>query len=464
MTDDNLNNNLGEILTTPTPTVQQAVSAQFKQLPAPLNDCSTTNFLDSVKPLDRASFPHQVINPNSKLVCTYQNYDHFNRSYGIQVRYNTISKKLDIYIPGHTASPDNYDSVALTIICSLAALNNLSTYSIPSLLEALGDRNLYNPVADWINSQPWDGVDRLENFYNTLVHREDFPEELKKILIRCWLISLVAAALMPSGFHARGVLTLQGPQSIGKTSWIRRLINNELLAANVIKLDHHLDAGNKDSLITAITHWIVEIGELDSSFKKDIARLKGFLTSGSDKLRRPYGRTNAEYQRRTVFCATVNDENFLVDATGNTRWWTIPVTSIDYQHNIDMQQLFAQVATYFNAGEAWWLTKSQEDMLEMQNKNHRTMSSIHERILDILDMAHAGETGLPAMTASQILLKIDIRSPSQAQFKECHAVLRELLGVPKKISGNMCFRVPLKENYFKFPHETSKQKKESDLY
>lgn len=433
-----------EEIPTTNPTIHQAVSAQFNQLPSLLNDSNAPSFLDNVNPLDRASFPHQILTPNSKLAATYQNSEHLTKSYGIRVSYNTISKKNNVYIPGFTASPDNYDSVALTIICSLAALNNMSTSSIPALLEAIGDRNLYNPVADWINSRPWDGVDRLESVYATLVHREDFPEALKKILMRCWLISLVAAALMPSGFHARGVLTLQGPQSIGKTSWIRALINDALLAENVIKLDHHLDAGNKDSLITAITHWIVEIGELDSSFKKDIARLKGFLTAGSDKLRRPYGRTNAEYQRRTVFCATVNDENFLVDSTGNSRFWTISVTAIDYQHNIDMQQLFAQVATYFKAGEAWWLTKSQEEMLEMQNKNHRSMSSIHERILGILDLEHAGETGLPAMTASQILLKLDIRSPSQAQFKECHVVLRELLGMPKKINGNMCFRVPLK--------------------
>ena len=380
------------------------------------------------------------------------------------MRYNTISKKLDIIIPGHTGSPDNADSVALTIICSLATLNGMSTSAIPALLEALGDRNLFNPVADWINNQPWDGVDRLDHFYTTLVQREDFPEALKRVLMRCWLIGAVAAVLKPSGFHARGVLTLQGSQSIGKTSWIRALINNLLLAANVIKLDHHLDAGNKDSLITAITHWIVEIGELDSSFKKDVARLKGFLTAGSDKLRRPYGRVNAEYQRRTVFCATVNDENFLVDATGNTRWWTIPVTHIDYAHKIDMQQLFAQVATYFKADEAWWLTREQEAMLELHNKNHRSMSSIYERILGILALEHADDSGLPAMTASQLLLKIDIKSPSQAQFKECHAVLRELLGVPKKISGNMCFRVPLKEDYWKPASTNHTHESDAELY
>ena len=142
----------------------------------------------------------------------------------------------------------------------------------------------------------------------------------------------LAAALKPRGFRGRGVLTFQGPQGIGKTSWVASLVPDPVLRDMVIKLDHHLDPNNKDSILGAISHWIVEIGELDSSFKKDVARLKGVLTSDSDKVRRPYARTESEYPRRTVFFATVNDNNFLVDSTGNTRWWTIPLASIKYQH------------------------------------------------------------------------------------------------------------------------------------
>lgn len=415
-------------------------------LPAISQTVASTFTFEHAERLDIMSFPHQPRNGKSQLPCTIPNLKHLLDMYGITVRYNAISKKLDITIPGHCGSPDNLDNIAYAQICSLAALNGMANTSIPSALEAIGDRNQFNPVADWINSNKWDGTDRLEVFYATLAQREDYPLELKVILMRRWIIGAVAAVLMPNGFKARGVLTLQGPQSIGKTSWISELVSNPILRDSVVKLDHHLDAGNKDSLITAITHWIVEIGELDSSFKKDIARLKGFLTAGSDKLRRPYGRTNSEYQRRTVFCATVNDENFLVDSTGNTRWWTIPVTSINFNHSIDMQQLFAQVATLFTAGEAWWLTKDEEALLELQNSNHRTISSIHERILGVLDLSRVNAPGLPAMTATELLKEADIRYPSQAQFKECHAVLRELLGAPKKINGSMKWRIPLIQN------------------
>jgi len=83
-------------------------------------------------------------------------------------------------------------------------------------VEAIADQNLYNPAAEWINSKPWDGKDRLPEFYETLTAKEGYFDKLKKILMRKWLLSAVAAALSRSGFKARGVLTFQGLQNIGK--------------------------------------------------------------------------------------------------------------------------------------------------------------------------------------------------------------------------------------------------------
>jgi putative DNA primase/helicase len=360
--------------------------------------------------------------------------------------YNVISKKVNIAVPGVNGTPDNADNVAITLIYSLANLNDMATGQLMNLIGVVADKNQFNPVADWIMRKPWDGVDRLDAFYNTLLQREGFPEELKQALIYRWLLSAVAAVLKPSGFKARGVLTLQGPQAIGKTSWISALVPDAILREGVLKLDHHLDAGNKDSIITAVCHWIVEIGELDSSFKKDIARLKGFLTADRDKVRRPYGRTDSEYPRRTVFCATVNEHDFLVDSTGNSRWWTIPVTSINYQHGIDMQQLFAQLAGDFQNGAQWWLTREEEQLLELHNKEHRNVSAIRERILEAIDLDHVNDSGLPALTPTQLLQKLDIKNPSNTQCKECAAVLREFVGDSKKIQGQYKWRLPFRKD------------------
>ena len=269
-----------------------------------LKDIEQIN-VDNFEPIPVQSFPNQPRSGSYNIPTTIPNVKQMLTLYSILVSYNVISKKIIIIIPGLTGTVDNADNVAMSYIISLAILNGMSTGQIPEFVSAIADRNQINPVADWIHSKPWDGIDRLQSIYDTLVAREDYPEALKQVLMYRWLISTVAAAFMSRGFHARGVLTIQGRQSMGKTAWIGALIIDPILREQVLKLDHHLDPSNKDSLLTAISHWIVEIGELDSSFKKDIARLKGFLTSNSDKVRKPYGRTNSEYPRKTVFYATV---------------------------------------------------------------------------------------------------------------------------------------------------------------
>jgi putative DNA primase/helicase len=237
-------------------------------------------------------------------------------------------------------------------------------------------------------------------------------------------------------------LTIQGPQSAGKTSWIAALIPDPTLRESSVKLDHHLDAGNKDSQIAAATHFLIEIGELESSFRRDVARLKGFITSDCDKIRLPYARSASVFPRRSVFAATVNDSRFLVDATGNTRWWVIPVTKINYQHHLDMQQIWAQFTVEYEKGEQWWLTPEEEGLLEMLNRDHRVVSVIEERLMPVLDLSRKNEEGLPAMTPTEVLMKIGYKTVINQQAKECGALLREHLGEPKKIQGYMKWRIP----------------------
>jgi putative DNA primase/helicase len=364
------------------------------------------------------------------------------RGYNIQVGYNVVAKKLRIAMPEMGGSPDNSLNVAMNKITSLATLNGISTGPVPNYVATIGDHNQVNEVADWITQVPWDGDDRIPAIAATLETRDEFPLELKSRLIYCWLLSAVAAALLPRGFFARGVLTIQGPQGIGKTSWIRSLVTPPMLRDTTILLGHHLDASSKDSIITAISHWIVELGELDSSFKKDIARLKGFITGTSDKVRRPYAMADSEYQRRTVFCATVNEQNFLVDTTGNSRWWTLPVTKIDYDHDINMQQVFAQLAVDLRNGRQWWLTPDEERMLADENRGHRAVNVIEEKLLGEFDRDIPEEKWLN-LSAIEVLRRIGYDKPTNPQCRECGGVLREHLGDPKKIQGIMKWRVPM---------------------
>jgi hypothetical protein len=369
-----------------------------------------------------------------KVLATIPNIELMLTHYKITTYYDVIKKKVFINVPNVTGSPDNIDNTALTACISMAKLNELSVDQVPAYIYAIADTNQRNPVADWITATEWDGIDRLNDLFNTLQVRPDYPVTLRNTVVRRWLISAVAAALKPMGFKARGVLTLQGAQSIGKTSWLESLVPDLSLRNRIVKTDHLLDPSNKDSVMGAVSHWLVELGELDSTFKKDVARLKGFITADMDKLRRPYAAVDSEYQRRTVFFASVNDSKFLVDDTGNTRFWTLAVEAINFKHGIDMQQLWAQVVTLYEAGDQWWLTKEEESQLEALNKGHRVVTAVRDAIESHFDFGSTALQSYKSMSATDVLREIGYDKPTNPQCTEAGKALRELIGEPNKKS------------------------------
>jgi putative DNA primase/helicase len=109
-----------------------------------------------------------------------------------------------------------------------------------------------------------------------------------------WLISGVAAVFMERGFQSQGVLTLTGRQGLGKTRWLKSLVPNR----DWIKDGVVLNPKDKDSVLQSVSRWIVELGELDATFKKaDVAALKAFITMEEDVLRQAYAQKTDKYQR-----------------------------------------------------------------------------------------------------------------------------------------------------------------------
>lgn len=387
--------------------------------------------------VDPHDFPHPPTSAGRHPPPTIENLEHLLAQGAFTVRFNEIKKRTEMrHADGKAASMNE--------VVSFALRHGFGTGWIYQFVDEIAGRRRHNPVKEWILSKPWDRQDRLADLYDTIIPTDDYPAGLKDILLHRWLLSACQAALAEGPFRARGVLTLQGEQGIGKTSWIGALLPAGEMRKNYILLDHHLDGSDKDSVIKAIEHWVVEIGELDSSFKKDIARLKGFITNERDKLRRPYGRDVLEYARRTVFAASVNENRFLVDNTGNSRWWTVSARLINWKHDVDMQQLFAQLAEELKGGEQWWLTPAENRRLEEYNLRHRSVSAIAERVLEYVDPESGAEGKY--MTAIQVLTTIGVASPSTAQCRECGAILRECFGPPKRVQGRDQWRVKVRTN------------------
>jgi putative DNA primase/helicase len=274
-------------------------------------------------------------------------------------------------------------------------------------------------------------VSRIPQWLATIKAKD---ETLKKKMMFRWAISAIAALEKPGGVSAHGVLTLLGEQGIGKTSWFLSLVPKGLGFA---KDGMILRPDSPDSVRQVTANWLVELGELDATFRKsDIAALKAFITQASDTYRLPYARKNTVNPRRTVFFASVNDSRFLSDNTGNRRYWTIDCTGIDYQHQIDMQQFWAEVKTLYQAGESWYLDEDELASLNESNEQFMTLDPIAERLETRLDW-EAPSIDWKWRTATEIALAIGLANPGRSDVTRIAAYLQKTRGCTARRSNGI---------------------------
>ena len=179
-------------------------------------------------------------------------------------------------------------------------------------LVLIEDENRFNPIADMLHTVRHDGTDRLAELVEIAGIAED---ETACLYLRKWLHQSVAMALNDDTdpYGADGVLVIQNPQGAGKTLLFSKLA----LYADWFAEGISIDLDKKDSVIQATGCWIAELGELDSTLKREQLSLKAFITSRTDTYRQPYARAATRKPRRTSFCATVNPTEFLNDETGS---------------------------------------------------------------------------------------------------------------------------------------------------
>ena len=347
-------------------------------------------------PLDEYLFVDVVRDEKGRITTimpTKSNLQILLNSYGISAIYDEAIKSQQIIIDArHTISHDLHNEACLQQIYDLVALNRINS-SVVDRLPIILAENTINPVKDWINLSKWDGKDRINELCNSLIVPVD-DRKLSNEIIKTWLIQCIAAldkgvigCRINSQARAKYelVLVLQADQGHKKTTWFTKLlpdkVNGQNFSNRYIKDGSNLSLDSKDSIKQNISCWINELGELDATFRKsDIAALKAFCSNQRDIIRLPYARTECGFLRSTSFCASVNDEQFLNDSTGSRRFGVIKVHAIN-EHDIDMQQLWAQVRDLYVGGARWWLDKDIETEMQKRNEAHTAIVPIEDAIL-----------------------------------------------------------------------------------
>lgn len=373
-------------------------------------------------------------NDKGKPLAHHDNLAEILRRMGGVIRYNVMRKEEELIFPGQSFSVDNEANASLAYLVSQCSLFNFPTDKLQEFLTYLADDNHYSPVVEWVKSKPWDGKDRLPELYATV--RTSGDNDLKNTLIKRWMISAVAAAFSPDGVAAHGVLVFQGDQNLGKTSWFKSLV-----PAGINRTSRMLQDGillkpdDKDSVKQACSHWLVELGEIDSSFRKsDHAQLKAFITRDQDTMRRPYARKESTYARRTVFFGSVNPREYLIDDTGNRRFWTIGCEWINSRHEINMQQVWAQIHALWMNGDSHWLTGDEMQQLNEVNESYGVICPVEERIMAGFEW-DAPTARWEWMSATEAALLAGIDRPTRGDASKAGAVIAKMNGGQRKHGG-----------------------------
>lgn len=345
--------------------------------------------------------------------------------HGISIKVNAINHKL--YIISDTELKEYSQHILPEVLPVLihdrlqADYKKISVDSVQRLINsiAMKKNNEYNPLLNIIDNVKWDGRGRFPELCKLLAIPDE--DKLSLTLLKKWLMQsyCILHNTIENSFSADGVLVFIGPQGFGKT----RLFEKLAIDSNYFGEGRCYDPHNKDSNMQVTSKWITELGEIGSTMRKDTDMLKAFISSSSDEYRAPYGRTAVTYPRRTSFCGSTNDKQFLIDETGNRRFWTIELNSekfIDINgpdfKNFDALQLWAEVKFMvdqaLNNGETYAscfrLTHTEDAELKVRNGDHAKLLKGEQEVIDILSRFETLETEKTTIT----------------DFKEAHPELR----------------------------------------
>lgn len=318
-----------------------------------------------------------------------------SESLNIRVMLNQVTKKIDVEGNGKDILLQLYsesnlvNALPLLILdeCKACEVSEIkgSLNLIKSYLFNIADMNRYNPIHDMLNEHKNNNPENLERIYKIL----NLEAKFDKMLVKKWLIQTVAFAFATydNQVSTEGMLILQGKQGLAKTSFFRVIAGNPLWFNEGVCID----VSNKDSLIKAVSAWISELGEIDSTFKKDQSALKAFITSPLDRIRLPYAASISDMPRTTSLCGTVNPDKFLKDDTGNRRYWVIHIEQINKKllfgmSKEDVFNLWGYVySLYLEDNKGYLLNDVEREMVEVRNLDYMVERKFEAEIRYILD-------------------------------------------------------------------------------
>ena len=306
-------------------------------------------------------------------------------------------------------------------------------------------QNEYNPVTDYLDHVSKNVapayIDRLATTY---LRPEDahlseptlYDEMLKKTLIAA------VARAYDEGCKFDNACVIIGDQGARKsTFW--SVLGGEFFS------DALRDINGKDSLQVLANSWIMEWAELEAITNKKMAGdIKSFLSQSTDVYRVPYGKVAEKFKRRGIIVGTSNKtDGFLVDETGNRRFWCIK-TSRSILDPIDCEGLLEERDAIWSAacalydhgnGENLLLSKENQIVVNEENKEYIIDNPWKTVIQEFIQRPQNHNRELTTEAVLTEAIEKPVERQNRYDQMQCANILKEL-GYEKRRRGGRAGR------------------------
>lgn len=268
----------------------------------------------------------------------------------------------------------------------------------------------YDPIKEFFDKlEPWDGEDHITKLAGCVTLRDEDNRSTFELHVKKWLVGTYSCGYFGGygGSKNELFLILQGAQSIGKTTFLRKVVPPELEPYKC----ERFDATKIEDVYSILSKSFLCIDEeLASMTKKEVEKMKGLLSAETFEFRSAYGRSEVNHLRRVSYCGSVNPATFLRDQTGSRRFL---VHSIEGVHRanleqVNIRQVWAQAKAMHFEGFKHYLDPSETVAVQAMNTEYELLDQVEELLVEFFRPAIGNERG-EWLTTTQIAERLAVK-------------------------------------------------------
>ena len=240
------------------------------------------------------------------------------RKLGVEVSYNQFSKKSYIEVEGKKSLLEDKPAINVWLQIDERFKFRPGKLFFIDVVGHLATQSPFHPVREYLQELKWDGESRIEYWLIKSVGADD--NEYVRAVSSLPLLAAVKRILFPGCKFDEMLVLESNEQGLGRSSLIQALCPNEEWFSDNLPLN----VDSKQVIERTAGKWIVEASELSGMRSSQVESLKSMLSRQTDgPVRLAYGHFSVEEPRQFIIIGTTNSYHYLIDPTGNRRFWPV---------------------------------------------------------------------------------------------------------------------------------------------